>query len=223
MLKEGRLRHSWREGTLRGESYLSDLAQVGLGLLELHAATGELEWLQAAHDLALQMVKRFHTDGDGFYDGEPGHLPSRVRDRFDGAVPSASAAACELLTRLGGAYGRGDWSDIVQAEIERQAALLEAAPAAVPTMLLVHLLSAHGGDVLLPAGNDPLSVVRSDFAPLATFISAPTDGIALAAGRDAGRAYLCQHGTCQLPAPSPRELRAQLARLHALQPPAAQA
>ncbi len=223
MVSEGRLRHSWRDGTLRGESYLSDHAHVGLGLLELHAATGELEWLQAAHDMAMQMVERFHADGDGFYDGEPGPLPSRARDLFDGAVPSATAAACELLIRLAGAYGRGDWTDIVQGAIERQAALLAAAPAAVPTMLLVHLLSSQGADLLLPSGNDPLSVVRSDLAPLATFISAPTDGIALAAGRDAGRAYLCQHGTCQLPASSPGELRVQLARLHALQPQAASA
>ncbi len=223
MVSEDRLRHSWRDGTLRAESYLSDHAQVGLGLLELHAATGELEWLQSAHDLAERMVERFHAEGEGFYDGEPGHLPSRARDLFDGAVPSATAAACELLTRLSGAYDRGDWSDIVQASIERQAALLEAAPAAVPTMLLVHLLSEHGADLLLPAGNDPLSAVRSDFAPLVTFVSAPPGAIPIAAGRDAGRAYLCQHGACQLPAATPEQLRAQLARLQSLRPPAATA
>jgi hypothetical protein len=223
MVSDDRLRHSWRDGALRAESYLSDHAQVGLGLLELHAATGELEWLKSAHDLAGRMVERFHVDGEGFYDGEPGHLPSRARDLFDGAVPSPTAAACELLARLAGPYDRCDWADIVRASIERQAALLEAAPATVPTMLLVHLLSEHGADVLLPAGNDPLSAVRSDLAPLATFISAPPDDVALAAGRDAGRAYLCQHGNCQLPATTPRQLHAQLARLHTLQPQAAPA
>ncbi|HET9025426.1 MAG TPA: hypothetical protein VFN64_12700, partial [Burkholderiaceae bacterium] len=223
MVNEGQLRHSWRAGTLRAESYLSDHAQVGLGLLELHAATGELEWLQSAHDLADRMVECFHAEGEGFYDGAPGHLPLRARELFDGAVPSAAAAACELLARLSGAYGRGDWSDIVEASIERQAALLESAPAAVPTMLLVHLLSEHGADLLLPAGHGPLTVVRSDFAPLVTFVSAPPDAIALAAGRDAGRAYLCQHGACQLPATAPEQVRAQLARLHSLRPRATMA
>ena len=218
MVSEGRLRHSWRDGTLRAEAYLSDHAQVGLGLLELHAATGELEWLQFAHDLAERMVEHFHVDGEGFYDGEPGHLPWRAPNLFDSAVPSASAAACELLARLAGAYDRGDWADIVQCSIERQAALLEAAPAAVPTMLLVHLMSEHGADLLLPAGDHPLSIVRSDLAPLATIFSAPPNAVPLAAGRDAGRAYLCQHGTCQLPAMTPGQLRAQLAQLHSLQP-----
>jgi uncharacterized protein len=215
MVSAGRLRHAWREGTLRAESYLSDHAQVGLGLLKLHAATGELEWLRSAHDLAEQMVERFHVAGDGFYDSEPGHLPLRARDLFDGAVPSASAAACELLARLAGAYDRGDWTDIVQTSIMRQGALLEAAPAAVPSMLLVQLLNEHGADLLVPAGGGPLSDIRSDFAPLVTFVSAPPDAIPLAAGRDAGRAYLCQHGTCQLPAATPGQLRAQLDRLHA--------
>jgi uncharacterized protein YyaL (SSP411 family) len=221
MVSEGRLRHAWREGTLRAEGYLSDHAQVALGLLELHAATGELEWLQSAHDLAEQMVERFHVEGDGFYDGEPGHLPLRARDLFDGAVPSATAAACELLARLAGAYDRGDWADIVQATIERQGALLGAAPAAVPAMLLVQLLSEHGAEVLLPGGDDPLSTVRAEYAPLATFFSAPPDAVPLAAGRDAGRAYLCQHVTCQLPAATPAQLRAQLDRLYTLRSQAA--
>jgi uncharacterized protein YyaL (SSP411 family) len=218
MVSKGTLRHAWRDGTLRLESYLSDHAQVGLGLLELHAATGEFQWLRSAYDLAVRMVDRFHVEGEGFYDGEPGLLPLRARDLHDGAVPSATATACELLARLAGAYDRGDWANIVQTTIERQTALLEAAPAAVPSMLLVHLLSEHGGDLLLPAGDDPLSALRADFAPLATFVSAPRNAVPLAAGRDAGRAYLCQHGSCQLPADAPAELREQLARLHAFRP-----
>ena len=216
MASDGRLRHAWRGGALRAESYLADHAQVGLGLLELHAATGELQWLRSARDLAEQMVETFHVEGEGFYDGEFGHLPVRARDLFDGAVPSATAAACELLARLAGVYDCGDWANIVQAAIERSGALLDAAPAAVPSMLLVQLLSEHGGDLLLPAGDDPLSASRAEFAPLATFISAPPDAVPLAAGRDAGRAYLCQHGTCQLPATTSGQIRVQLTELHAI-------
>jgi len=49
-------------------------------------------------------------------------------------------------------------------------------------MLLVHLLNEHGADLLLPAGNNPISVARSDLAPLATFISAPPGAVPLALG-----------------------------------------
>ena len=97
---------------------------VGLGLLELHAATGEPEWLQSARDLAGQMVERFHVDGKGFYDGEPGRLPARARDLFDGATPSATAAACELLARLAGVYDRRDWAEANIAGLRQVVAFL---------------------------------------------------------------------------------------------------
>ena len=39
------------------------------------------------------------------------------------------------------------------------------------------------------------------------------DELPVLAGRQAGKAYLCQHGRCQLPAASLAELRGQLAGL----------
>src|SRR5439155_25858 len=36
--RDGLVHHAWRNGTLRGEAYLADQAQLGLGLVELHAA-----------------------------------------------------------------------------------------------------------------------------------------------------------------------------------------
>jgi hypothetical protein len=213
MQRDGRLRHAWRDGALRSESYLSDYAQVGLGLVDLHAATGDIHWLQRAHDLCTAMVERFHVAGDGFYDGEAGSLPVRARDLFDGAVPSGTAAACELLLRLAGAYERGDWLDIVQQTIERQATILERAPSAAPALLFAHLLSVHGADLALPAPAGTLGPARSEFAPLVTVVSGPPDSLPLLARRSAGQAYLCRHGSCQLPAGTPEALRGQLAGL----------
>ena len=89
-------------------------------MLELHAATGELRWLQSAHQLADQMIDRFFDSDEGFYDSEPSPLPMRARELFDGAVPSGTAAACELLLRLAGVYDRSEWVDIAQQAIERQ-------------------------------------------------------------------------------------------------------
>ena len=48
MARDGHVHHASRNGTRRDEGYLADHAQLGLGLVELHAATGELDWLQAA-------------------------------------------------------------------------------------------------------------------------------------------------------------------------------
>jgi uncharacterized protein len=213
MQRDGQLRHAWREGVLRSESYLSDYAQVGLGLVELHAATGEFAWLQRAHELCSAMVERFHVAGDGFYDGAPGYLPVRARDLFDGAVPSGTAAACELLLRLAGAYERGEWNDIVQQTIERQTTILEQAPSAAPALLLAHLLSVHGAELALPTPAGALDAARTEFAPLVTFVSGSPDSLPLLRQRSAGSAYLCRHGSCQLPARTLDVLREQLTGL----------
>jgi uncharacterized protein YyaL (SSP411 family) len=213
----GGLRHAWRDGVLRGERYLADHAQVGLGLLELHAATGELAWLRHAHDLCAAMLKRFHVADDGFYDSEPGILPVRARDLFDGAVPAGTAAACELLLRLAGAYERGDWAEIAQQCIERQSAMLEL-PSAAPALLLAQLLNEHGAQLALPAPSGALDLARAEFAPLVTFVSGPPGALPLLTRRDAGRAYLCRHGSCRLPVRTLDALRDQLVRLSKEEP-----
>ncbi len=216
IVDDGHLRHAWRNGVSRLESFLADYAQVGLGLLELHAASGEPEWLGAAHRLGGQMVERFHVDGDGFYDAEQGPLPLRARDLFDGAVPSGTAAACELLLRLAGIYDRGEWGDIARQAIEQQAAVLAKAPSAAPSLLLALLLDERGAELALPGdarAADPFAGVRGEFAPLLTIASGPTDTAPLLSGRRAGEAYLCRHGSCQLPARTIEDLRRQLASL----------
>jgi len=212
---DGRLRHCWRDGVLRAESYLADYAQVGLGLLELHAATGEPDWLQRAHGLAVAMVERFHVGGDGFYDGEAGVLPVRARDPLDGAVPSGTAAACELLLRLAGAFDRGDWAQLAWQAIERQAALLEQAPSATAALLQAQLLGVHGAELALPAPSRLLEAARGEFAPLVTLVSGAPDTLPLMQGRESGLAYLCRRGSCQLPATTAEALHEQLAELTA--------
>jgi len=156
------------------------------------------------------MITRFHVDGDGFYDSEPGVLPVRARDLFDGAVPSGTATACELLLRLAGIFDRGDWADIARQAIERQAALLEL-PTAAPALLFAQLLDEQGADLALPQPAGDLDAARGEFAPLVSFVCGPPDAVPLLTQRRAGEAYLCHRGACQLPVRSLEELREQLA------------
>jgi uncharacterized protein YyaL (SSP411 family) len=217
MTRDGRLCHAYRAGRLRTESYLADHAQVALGLVELHAASGEPYWLQSAHALAERMTERFFDPNEGFYDNEPGALPLRARDPFDGAVPSGTAAACELLLRLSGIYERGDWAELAQRTIERNAGLLAHAEAA-PALLHAHRLDTRGAELALPvgAGAEPLiAAAQAEFAPLVTLAIGAPGALPVLAGRRPGHAYLCRRGACQLPARSIEALREQLVRLHA--------
>jgi len=214
MVRDGHAHHAWREGTLRAESYLADQAQLGLGLVELHAATGELQWIEAARDLCGRMVERFHDAAEGFFDSAAPELPMRARDLYDGAVPSGTAAACELLLRLAGACDRSDWADIARATLERHGALMDEAPMAVPALLHAQLLAEHGADLAVPSGpgSEALwSEARRAFAPLVTCVHGTADALPLFEARIAGEAYLCRHGRCDLPARSVEALREQMA------------
>ena len=212
MTRDGRLCHAYRAGQLRAESYLADHAQVGLGLVELHAASGELQWLEAARRLAERMVERFYEPREGFYDSEPRALPLRARDPFDGAVPSGTAAACELLLRLSGIYDRSDWAELAQRSIDRHAGLLAHAEAA-PALLHAQLVAERGAELALPVApgaEELIAAAQAAFAPLVTFAIGPPEALPALAGRKGGEAYLCRRGACGLPAKSIDELMRQL-------------
>ena len=215
MVRGGRVHHAWRNGRLRDEGYLADHAQLGLGLAELHAATGEAPWLTAAFDICDSMLLRFHDADRGFFDSESQHLPMRAREVHDGAVPSGTAAACELLLRLAGAAGRSDWHDIAHAILMSHGGLMEDAPMAVPALLCAHWLTDRGADLAVPSGPGGETLwaqARSSFAPRVTIIGGLPGSLPLLEGRIAGVAYLCRHGSCELPARSAEALRQQLAR-----------
>ena len=221
MRDDGLVRHAWRNGRLRGQAYLADQAQVGLGLVELHAATGETGWLLTARDLCAAMVEQFHDDAEGFADGLAGALPLVARAWHDGAVPSASAAACELLLRLAGPFDRADWHELARATLARHGALIDEAPMAVPALLHAQLLADQGTDLAVPsgAGAEALwAVAHAAFSPLTTPVGGAPDALPLLAGRRAGEAYLCRQGRCELPARSAQALQRQIDALVVRQP-----
>jgi len=131
-------------------------------------------------------------------------------------MPSGTAAACELLLRLAGSAYRGDWADIVRATLERHSALMEEAPMAAPALLHAQLLAEHGADLAIPsgAGSEGLwAEAKTAFAPMITRVYGAQGSVPLLEGRIAGNAYLCRHGSCDLPAGSIETLRQQLAQL----------
>jgi hypothetical protein len=110
-------------------------------------------------------------------------------------------------------YARADWRDIALEAIDRQSALLPKAPEAAPALLLAHLVAAHGSDLALPVGAGAealIAAARAEFAPLVTLVVGEPGSVPVLVGRDAGSAYLCQHGACALPARTVETLRAQM-------------
>jgi uncharacterized protein YyaL (SSP411 family) len=99
---DGRLLARYREGQAAHPAYLDDYAFLAWGLLELHQATGEEDYLRKAANLTRQMEDLFGDPEGGYYftGRDAKDLPLRPREACDGAMPSGNAVALANLLRL---------------------------------------------------------------------------------------------------------------------------
>jgi uncharacterized protein YyaL (SSP411 family) len=102
--KEGRLLHRWRGGSAGIRAKVDDYAFFIWGVTELYEAGYDPRYLEAAAELNRDFVSHFWDEaGGGFYFtayyGEP--MIVRMKEIYDGAVPSANSVAMLNLLRLG--------------------------------------------------------------------------------------------------------------------------
>ena len=103
MTSGGHLWHVYSRGQPKIDGYLEDYALFIYGLLKLHQATFSGKWLREVIRLADTMVEDFWDDSAGiFYDTrkEDQALFVRPRSTHDGALPSGSSAATQVLLRV---------------------------------------------------------------------------------------------------------------------------
>jgi len=140
----------------KGTAFLDDYAYVIHGLLNLHDATRDPKWLDAAKQLTDAAVK-WYGDGvrGGFYftatDSEK--LFARAKDSYDGVQPSGNSQMARNLLRLGLATKDDAYRDRGIRTIKAFALALQSSPTGMPTMLraLDELLDAAG----TPEKSDP--------------------------------------------------------------------
>ncbi len=114
---DGQLLHTFKDGTARLNAYLDDYAPLIESLLDVYQATFEAKYVDAAINLAEDMIARFgDADGGGFFYTPHDHEPliSRNKDLHDNATPSGNATAAGALLRLGQLCGRSDLEDLAQ-------------------------------------------------------------------------------------------------------------
>jgi uncharacterized protein YyaL (SSP411 family) len=108
LTKEGRLLRTYgaapgKQPKAAVNGYLEDYAFLTHGLLSLHDATADKQWLEAARKLTDTMLE-FHGDKKigGFYYTAHDHekLFARSKDQHDGVQPSGNSQAAHNLMRL---------------------------------------------------------------------------------------------------------------------------
>ncbi len=111
---DGRLMKRYRQGQSGLPAHLDDYAMVTWGLIELYEAGFDLNDLEAAVGLQEIMIREF-WDGErgGFYFSRAGdgELITRMKEIYDGAVPSGNSVAAMTLLRLARMTGRTDWEE----------------------------------------------------------------------------------------------------------------
>ena len=129
---DGGLLRIYRGGAARLPGYLEDYAHLAEGLLALHRATGDREWLDEAVVITDAMLARFWDEaGDGFHFSTAGaDLIARSKVAQDGALPAANAVAVHVLLAVARETGEGRYRDYAARGLRVFAGNLASAPAA---------------------------------------------------------------------------------------------
>ena len=145
---EGQLRRTYGGGRAQLNAYLEDYAFLADGLIALHRATGNRQWLEEADRLTAEQIERFWDESrGGFFFTSRDHetLIARSKDPADSAIPSGNAVAAGNLVYLAGELNRPEYLERAEETLEAFAPLLVQSPAAMPRMAvaLAALLQAH--------------------------------------------------------------------------------
>ena len=229
----GRLQRSFRDGRTSGPGFLEDQAFLVQGLLDLYEATFEPRWLAEALSLAEQGEALFaDPEAGGWFRSASDHerLVAREKPGNDGAEPSGASVALLDALRLHAFTSDDRFRQVAVRAFQAHDAVLEQQPAALHEMLLaLDFFTDDAPEVVLvwPAGARPpadmLDVLRKKFLPNRIIAGAeegaPFESLAQVAAIARGKralgglptAYVCERGTCQVPAMDAEALSASLA------------
>jgi uncharacterized protein YyaL (SSP411 family) len=219
----GRLLHQYRKGEAGVFALLEDYAFLIWGLIELYESTFEVHYLTEAIDLNSRLMDHFwDTVQGGLYrtadNGED--LILRVKEAYDGAIPSGNSIAMLNLLRLSRLTGTIEYEEKAQAIAAAFAREIARTPAG-STLLCCALDFALGPTeevIIVGSGEDTLTAhmverMHAAFLPRAVFhlitgenrgeLSRIAPYTQMIAGGETAIAYVCRDFACSLPTDDP--------------------
>jgi len=204
-----------------------DHGNLAEGLLTLHQASGDPQWLTAAGTLLDTALTHFADGQGGFFDtaDDAEQLFTRPRSAADNAEPSGHAALAGSLLTYSALTGSTRHREAADAAVASAAGLAARDPRFAGWTLAVAEAMAAGPLQVAIVGDGPqarelVRVARDSASPGLVIVhgSPDTPGIPLLAGRPlvAGgtAAYVCRGFVCDRPVTTPADLRAVLERQH---------
>ena len=229
---EGKLVRGYRGERSLGVGFLEDYALAALGFVRLHAATGDLRWLDGAVALAAVISSDFYEPTqialmrNARADTE---LPVRLADMDDGVMPSGGSAAIRLALELGAITGDEELYALGYDLLTRSVGTASTQPFRSGFLLqaIGHAVGPVREVVVAGDADDPTTAalwaaVAGDNHAHVLPVQIPGSGLAAdkqasypaLSGKRAlegqATAFVCERGSCQKPTSSPKALRAQL-------------
>lgn len=210
----GRLLRSFHLGKAVIPGFLEDYAFFVWGLIELHQATLEPEYLDRASSLAKEMLRLFDGEtGEGLYEtgNDSEQLPVRQQSARDGVLPSGNGVAAFDLFRLGRITG--DENFLRAGEVIVRTFMGNVTRQPLSALNLLAAADFHLGPevtVTLSGRKDEmgemLRVVRSRFMPhlILRHEKGAEGGFPAKGGLPT--AYVCARGSCRPPITEPADL-----------------
>ena len=218
MFRDGRLLHTYKNGTAKILGYLDDYAFLAAGLLDLFEATLNRADLDRAVELAEIMSDEFWDEAGGgfFYTGRSHErLIAQSKPIFDGSIPSGNAVATQVLLRLYHYKGKEDYLKRAERILRAYYNAMENQPFGFAHMLaaLDFYLQKPKEVVLVGDKKEPKTVelltkIHSLYVPNMTLqLASPGDSLekisSLLAGKkqieDKPTVYVCHNFTCSRP------------------------
>ncbi|MBI4564286.1 MAG: thioredoxin domain-containing protein [Planctomycetes bacterium] len=225
---DGRYLRRYCDGEAAIPAFLDDYAWVTEAWTLLYQATSKIEYLREAIRTAEQMIDLFGAPAGGFYfsgkDQEA--LVARIRDIYDGALPSGNAVAAHALLRLAEFTMREPWRRAAVATMERFAAELTLQGSAFPHLCSAVEASLTPWTQIVLAGDAPemRRAIRGRYLPNAILVQVPAEGadpetlrlLPFVEGRKAIRgqpaAHVCRNHACDAPVTRVEKLESLLDR-----------
>ena len=223
---DGRVRRASLGGVV-GEAagVLEDYAWLATGLLALHQATGQLDWLtEAQHILDRAMAHFAVPDESGSWfdtadDAEV--LVARPRDPIDGATPAGASSLAEALLTAAASSApdkASAYGEAAAATLQKAAVILARASRSAGQWLTVGEAYLRGPlqvAIATSNGRTELLDAARRAAPGGTIVIAGApDSVPLLADRPlvdgSAAAYVCRGSVCDMPVSSSAELRSLL-------------
>jgi uncharacterized protein YyaL (SSP411 family) len=226
MSREGRLGHSWREGTLVYPGFALDHAAMMRAALSLHEATGDGDFLSDAQrwrDVLMRDYLVIETGVLAMTAKDADRLLVRPQPSHDEAVPNANGVFAEALVRLAQITGDDEDRRLAEDALATLVGVARASPANHASILNALDLYLRGLTVVVTgegAGRLREAALRLPFidrsvcaVPGPGSLGGDHPARTAAGGAAEAQALICAGMRCSLPVKDPAQVRARAAEM----------